>query len=92
MSKAEYNRQYSLKKKVGAKTPVPTAPLTQLSPDAGPTNIQREAITVYSPVNKKVRDVIDFLHEALLAYTKGDKTMVKLLTAPSGSSYIEVRV
>ncbi|KAK0070719.1 hypothetical protein PV326_002158, partial [Microctonus aethiopoides] len=52
-------------------TSVPTMPLTQLSSDAGPTIIQHEAVTVYSSVNKKVRDVIDFLHEALLAYTKG---------------------
>ncbi|KAK0079964.1 hypothetical protein PV326_008447 [Microctonus aethiopoides] len=63
MSKAEYNRQY--------RTPVFTAPLTQLSPDAGPTIIQYEAVTVYNFVNKKVRDVIDFLHEALLAHMKG---------------------
>ncbi|KAK0165641.1 hypothetical protein PV328_004143 [Microctonus aethiopoides] len=62
MSKAEYNRQY--------RTPVLTTPLTQLCPDAGPTIIQHEAVTVYNSVNKRVRDVIDFLHEALLAYTK----------------------
>ncbi|KAK0072608.1 hypothetical protein PV325_011117 [Microctonus aethiopoides] len=62
MSEAEYNRQY--------RTPVLTAPLTQLSPDAGPTIIQHESVTVYNSVNKKLRDVIDFLHEALLAYTK----------------------
>ncbi|KAK0074118.1 hypothetical protein PV326_012728 [Microctonus aethiopoides] len=48
-------------------TPVLTAPLTQLSPDAGPTIIQHEVVTVYNSVNKKIRDVIDFLHEALLA-------------------------
>ncbi|KAK0083436.1 hypothetical protein PV326_006724, partial [Microctonus aethiopoides] len=63
MSKAEYNCQY--------RTPVLTAPLTQLTSDAGPTIIQHEAVTVYNSVNKKVRDVIAFLHEALLAYTKG---------------------
>ncbi|KAK0169649.1 hypothetical protein PV328_011750 [Microctonus aethiopoides] len=38
MSKAEYNRQY--------RTPVLRAPLTQLCPDAGPTIIQHEAVTV----------------------------------------------
>ncbi|KAK0079208.1 hypothetical protein PV325_001599 [Microctonus aethiopoides] len=69
MSKDEYNRQY--------RTPVLTAPLTQLSPDAGPTIIQHKAVTVYNPVNKKVRDVIDFLHEALLAYTKGGLNLLK---------------
>ncbi|KAK0086416.1 hypothetical protein PV326_005551 [Microctonus aethiopoides] len=63
MSKAEYNRQY--------RTPVLPAPLTQSSPDAGPTVIQHESVTVYNSVNKKVRNVIDFRHEALLAYTKG---------------------
>ncbi|KAK0077175.1 hypothetical protein PV325_004322 [Microctonus aethiopoides] len=63
MSKAEYNRQY--------RTPVPMAPLTHLCPDAGPTIIQHEAVTVYNSVNKNVRDVTDFLHEALLVYTKG---------------------
>ncbi|KAK0077608.1 hypothetical protein PV325_003678 [Microctonus aethiopoides] len=46
-------------------------PLTQLSPDTGPTIRQHVAVTVYNSVNKKVRDVIDFLHEALLTYTKG---------------------
>ncbi|KAK0165531.1 hypothetical protein PV328_004038 [Microctonus aethiopoides] len=69
MSNAESNRQY--------RTLVPTAPLTQLSPDAGPTIIQHEAVTVYNSVNKKVRDVIDFLHEALLAYTKGGLKLLK---------------
>ncbi|KAK0071236.1 hypothetical protein PV325_013245, partial [Microctonus aethiopoides] len=69
MSKAKYNRQY--------RTPVLTAPLTQLSPDAGPTIIQREAVTVYNSVNTKVRDVIDFLHEALLAYTKEGLKLLK---------------
>ncbi|KAK0073821.1 hypothetical protein PV326_013036, partial [Microctonus aethiopoides] len=73
ISKAEYNRQYRLKKKVGAKlksdsakivlrqevgpfeypTPVPTAPLTQLSPGA------------------------DVLYEALLAYTKAGLELLK---------------
>ncbi|KAK0072805.1 hypothetical protein PV325_010774, partial [Microctonus aethiopoides] len=77
ISKAEYNRQYRLKKKVGAKlksdsakivlrqevgpfeypTPVPTAPLTQLSPGAGLTIIQHEA--------------------ALLAYTKAGLELLK---------------
>ncbi|KAK0077455.1 hypothetical protein PV325_003939, partial [Microctonus aethiopoides] len=71
MYKAEYNRQY--------RTPVPTAPLTQLSPDAGPTIKQHEAVTVYNSVNKKVRDVIDFLHESLLAYTKGGLRRVQFL-------------
>ncbi|KAK0083873.1 hypothetical protein PV326_006486, partial [Microctonus aethiopoides] len=69
ISKAEYNRQY--------RTPVPPAPLTQLSPDAGLTIIQHEVVTVYNSVNKKVRDVIDFLHEALLAYTKGRLKLLK---------------
>ncbi|KAK0085234.1 hypothetical protein PV326_005988 [Microctonus aethiopoides] len=69
MSKAESNRQY--------RTPVLTAPLAQLSPDAGPSIIQYEAVTVYNSVNKKVRDVIDFLHEALLAYTKGGLKLLK---------------
>ncbi|KAK0073754.1 hypothetical protein PV325_009302 [Microctonus aethiopoides] len=58
-------------------TPVPTPPLTQLSPDAGPTIIQHEGVTVYNFVNKKVRDVIDFLPEALLAYTKGGLKLLK---------------
>ncbi|KAK0073997.1 hypothetical protein PV325_008909 [Microctonus aethiopoides] len=59
MSNAKYNRQY--------RTPVFTAPLTQLSPDADPTIIQYEAFTVYNSVNNKVRGVIDFLYEALSA-------------------------
>ncbi|KAK0075501.1 hypothetical protein PV326_011519 [Microctonus aethiopoides] len=58
-------------------TPVLTTPLTQLCPDAGPTIIQHEAVTVYNSVNKRVRDVIDFLHEALLAYTKGVLKLLK---------------
>ncbi|KAK0177086.1 hypothetical protein PV328_001165 [Microctonus aethiopoides] len=37
-------------------TPLLTAPLTQLSPDAGPTIIQHEAVTAYNPVNKEVSD------------------------------------
>ncbi|KAK0071243.1 hypothetical protein PV325_013238, partial [Microctonus aethiopoides] len=69
MSEAEYNRQY--------RTPVLTAPLTHLSPDAGPTIIQHESVTVYNSVNKKLRDVIDFLHEALLAYTKEGLKLLK---------------
>ncbi|KAK0076023.1 hypothetical protein PV325_006000 [Microctonus aethiopoides] len=63
------NRQY--------RTSVLTAPLTQLSPDAGPTIIQHEEVTVYNSVNKKVRDVIDFLHEALLIYMKGGLKLLK---------------
>ncbi|KAK0072292.1 hypothetical protein PV325_011587 [Microctonus aethiopoides] len=59
------------------RTPVPTAPLIQLSPDAGSTIIQHEAVTVYNSVNEKVKDVIDFLHEALLAYTKGGLKWLK---------------
>ncbi|KAK0176994.1 hypothetical protein PV328_001089 [Microctonus aethiopoides] len=51
--------------------------MAQLSPDAGPTIIQHEAIIMYNSVNKKVRDVIDFLHEALLAYTKGGSKLLK---------------
>ncbi|KAK0074466.1 hypothetical protein PV325_008291 [Microctonus aethiopoides] len=44
------------------RTPVLTVPSTQLSPDAGPTIIQ---------------DEIDFLHEALSAYTKGGLKLLK---------------
>ncbi|KAK0075895.1 hypothetical protein PV325_006192 [Microctonus aethiopoides] len=58
-------------------TPLLTAPLTQLSPDAGPTIIQHEAVTAYNPVNKEVSDVIDFLHEALLTYTNGGLKLLK---------------
>ncbi|KAK0160300.1 hypothetical protein PV328_007728 [Microctonus aethiopoides] len=60
-------------------TPVPTTPLTQLTPDAGATIIQQEAVTVYNSVNKKVKDVIDFLHEALFAYEKGGLRCVQFL-------------
>ncbi|KAK0074476.1 hypothetical protein PV326_012416, partial [Microctonus aethiopoides] len=70
----------SMRKEVGpSEYPilVPTAPLTQLSPDAGPTIIQHEAVTMYNSVNKKVKDVIDYLHEALLAYTKGGLKLLK---------------
>ncbi|KAK0074384.1 hypothetical protein PV325_008417 [Microctonus aethiopoides] len=59
------------------RTLVPTAPLTQLSPDADSTIIQHEAVTVYNPINKKVRDVIDFLHEALSVYTKESLKLLK---------------
>ncbi|KAK0074659.1 hypothetical protein PV325_007976, partial [Microctonus aethiopoides] len=58
-------------------TPVLTAPLTKSSPDTGPTIIQHEAVTVYNSVKKKVRDVIDFLHEALLVYTKEGLKLLK---------------
>ncbi|KAK0091345.1 hypothetical protein PV326_003353 [Microctonus aethiopoides] len=58
-------------------TPILTTPLTQLSPDAGSTIKQHEAVTVYNSVNKKVRDVIGFLHEALFAYTKGGLKLLK---------------
>ncbi|KAK0071003.1 hypothetical protein PV325_013685 [Microctonus aethiopoides] len=78
ISKAEYNRQY--RQEVGpSEYPIslPTMPLTQLSPDAGPKIIQHEAVKVYNSVNKKVRDVTDFLHEALLAYTKGGLKLLK---------------
>ncbi|KAK0070696.1 hypothetical protein PV326_002177, partial [Microctonus aethiopoides] len=69
MSKAEYNRQY--------RTPVLTPLLTQLSPDASPKIIQHEAVTEYKSVNKEVTDVINFLHEALLAYTKEGLKLLK---------------
>ncbi|KAK0082810.1 hypothetical protein PV326_007020, partial [Microctonus aethiopoides] len=58
-------------------TPVLTASLTKSSPDTGPTIIQHEAVTVYNSVKKKVRDVIDFLHEALLVYTKEGLKLLK---------------
>ncbi|KAK0169710.1 hypothetical protein PV328_010354 [Microctonus aethiopoides] len=61
----------------GLQTPVLTAPLTKSSPDTGPTIIQHEAVTVYNSVKKKVRDVIDFLHEALLVYTKEGLKLLK---------------
>ncbi|KAK0076222.1 hypothetical protein PV326_010941 [Microctonus aethiopoides] len=70
MSNAEYNRQYSwLKKKGGAKLKSDFAKIVLRQ--------EHEAVTVYNSVNKKVGDVIDFLHEALLAYTKGGLKLLK---------------
>ncbi|KAK0071933.1 hypothetical protein PV325_012136 [Microctonus aethiopoides] len=75
MSKAEYNHQYRLKKKVGAKLKSDPAKIV-LRQDAGPTIIQHEAVTVYDSVNKKVRDVIGFFH-TLIACTKGGLKLLK---------------
>ncbi|KAK0072290.1 hypothetical protein PV325_011589 [Microctonus aethiopoides] len=56
MSKAKYKSSIQAFLNIG--TPVLTAPLTQSNPDAGPTIIQQEAVTVYNSVNKKVRALI----------------------------------
>ncbi|KAK0177117.1 hypothetical protein PV328_001196 [Microctonus aethiopoides] len=69
MSKAEYNHQYRLKRKVGAKLKSDSAKIILKQ--------KHEAVTVYNSVKKKVRDVRDFLHEALLAYTKGGSKLLK---------------